>query len=58
MCGQYLARQLTIPFSMADSVKEDLKWLRANEIVRGELRNNARGFLFDIKTGKPQEIKA
>jgi carbonic anhydrase len=43
---------------MAESVKEDLKWLRAHEVIRDQLRNNARGFLFDIKTGKVEEIKA
>ena len=42
---------------MAASVKEDLVWLRENPLIRGELKNSARGFLWDIKTGKAAEIK-
>lgn len=42
---------------MADSVKVDLEWLRANKVIRDELKNTARGFLYDIKTGKAEEIK-
>ncbi|SCO47884.1 uncharacterized protein FFMR_08875 [Fusarium fujikuroi] len=42
---------------MADSVRGDLKWLRKNEVIRNELKSTARGFLFDIKTGKAEEIK-
>lgn len=41
---------------MAESVKGDLEWLRANQVIRDELKNTARGFLFDIKTGKAEEI--
>ncbi|EXK34564.1 hypothetical protein FOMG_09953 [Fusarium oxysporum f. sp. melonis 26406] len=42
---------------MAGSVKGDLEWLRANQVIREELKETARGFLFDIKTGKAEEIK-
>lgn len=42
---------------MTDSVKVDLEWLRANKVIRDELKNTARGFLYDIKTGKAEEIK-
>lgn len=42
---------------MADSVRGDLEWLRKNEVIRDELKSTARGFLFDIKTGKTEEIK-
>ncbi|EOO00853.1 putative carbonic anhydrase protein [Phaeoacremonium minimum UCRPA7] len=42
---------------MAGSVKDDLEWLRATQLIRAELRNKARGFLFDIKTGRAEEIK-
>ncbi|KAF5654050.1 carbonic anhydrase [Fusarium sp. NRRL 25303] len=42
---------------MADSVRGDLQWLRKNEVIRDELKSTARGFLFDIKTGKTEEIK-
>lgn len=42
---------------MAASVKVDLEWLRGNNIIRQELKSTARGFLFDIKTGKAEEIK-
>ncbi|KAF5980599.1 carbonate dehydratase [Fusarium coicis] len=42
---------------MAESVRGDLEWLRKNEVIRDELKSTARGFLFDIKTGKAEEIK-
>ena len=42
---------------MAASVRGDLERLRANQLIRDELKNNARGFLFDIKTGEAEEIK-
>jgi len=38
-------------------VREDLVWLRENPLVRGELKKSARGFLWDITTGKAKEIK-
>lgn len=44
-------------YSMAGSVRGDLEWLRANQVIRGELRNTARGFLYNIETGKAEEIK-
>ncbi|CCT70680.1 uncharacterized protein FFUJ_06670 [Fusarium fujikuroi IMI 58289] len=42
---------------MGDSVRGDLEWLRKNQVIRDELKNTARGFLFDIKTGKAEEIR-
>jgi len=43
---------------MAESVRGDLEWLRdTDELIREELKKTARGFLFDIKTGKLEEIK-
>ncbi|KAF5585742.1 carbonate dehydratase [Fusarium pseudoanthophilum] len=42
---------------MAESVRGDLEWLRKNEVIRDKLKSTARGFLFDIKTGKAEEIK-
>ncbi|KAG7428814.1 Uncharacterized protein Forpi1262_v009396 [Fusarium oxysporum f. sp. raphani] len=42
---------------MAGSVRGDLEWLRANKVIRDELRNTARGFLYNIETGKAEEIK-
>ncbi|KAL6859297.1 carbonic anhydrase [Trichoderma novae-zelandiae] len=42
---------------MGSSVRNDLEWLRANEVIRAGLKDKARGFLFDIKTGKAEEIK-
>ncbi|KAJ4176156.1 hypothetical protein NW759_017136 [Fusarium solani] len=42
---------------MAASVKSDLEWLRGNKVIRQEIKSTARGFLFDIKTGKAEEIK-
>ncbi|KAH0499603.1 hypothetical protein TgHK011_006783 [Trichoderma gracile] len=41
---------------MAASVRNDLEWLRQDKLIRQELKNTARGFLFDIKTGKAEEI--
>ncbi|KAF5256112.1 hypothetical protein FOXYS1_13436 [Fusarium oxysporum] len=42
---------------MAESVKGDLEWLRKNTVIKEELKRTARGFLFDIKAGKAEEIK-
>ncbi|KAF5690612.1 carbonic anhydrase [Fusarium denticulatum] len=42
---------------MAESVRGDLEWHRKNEVARDKLKSTARGFLFDIKTGKAEEIK-
>ena len=42
---------------MAESVRGDLEWLRDNRVIREDLKKTARGFLFDIKTGKAEEIK-
>jgi carbonic anhydrase len=43
-------------YSMAASVRNDLEWLREDKLIRQELKNTARGFLFDIKTGRAEEI--
>lgn len=43
-------------YSMAASVRNDLEWLREDKLIRQELKDTARGFLFDIKTGKAEEI--
>ena len=37
--------------SLEQSVKDDLAILKASPLVRKELRENASGFIFDIKTG-------
>lgn len=42
---------------MAASVKSDLEWLRSNKVIKQEIKSTTRGFLFDIKTGKAEEIK-
>lgn len=40
-----------------DSVRGDLAWVNSSQLIRDELKKACRGFLFDIKTGKVQEVK-
>jgi carbonic anhydrase len=40
------------------SVKEDLEILRNNEFLSKALRENAHGFVFDIKTGELKDVEA
>ena len=44
--------------SAETSVKKNLAEVRANTLLREELRNNASGYIFDIKTGLVTEVKA
>jgi len=37
-------------------VREDLKFLREQVLVRQEIKDNARGYIYDIKTGKLRAI--
>lgn len=43
-------------YSMAASVRNDFEWLREDKLIRQEFKNTARGCLFDIKTGRAEEI--
>jgi len=39
-------------FRLEESVREDLKFLRAQPLIRQEVKDNAKGYVYDIKTGK------
>ncbi len=41
---------------MEQSVKDDLEWVRASPLIRGELKQGFQGFIFDIKTGKVEKV--
>ncbi|KAL7908443.1 carbonic anhydrase [Trichoderma velutinum] len=41
---------------LEESVREDLSLLRAQNFVRKELRDNAKGYVYDIKTGILKEV--
>jgi carbonic anhydrase len=34
------------------SVREDLKFLKSLPLIRQEIKDNAKGYIYDIKTGK------
>ena len=42
--------------SVGESVVEDVRWLKGQEVVRRELRDGVRGFVFDTKTGGLEEV--
>ena len=42
---------------VAGSVREDLEKLKGVSFIRPELRDGARGFVYDIKTGKLSEVQ-
>jgi carbonic anhydrase len=37
---------------LEESVREDLKILKAEDLVRQDIRDNAKGYIYDIKSGK------
>jgi carbonic anhydrase len=37
-------------------VRSDLEWVRANPLIRDELKQGFQGFVFDIKTGKVEKV--
>lgn len=41
---------------MEQNVKDDLEWLKSAPLIRKELAARARGFVYDIKTGKVHEV--
>lgn len=41
---------------LEESVREDLHLLKEQKFVRQELRDNAKGYVYDIKTGKLKEV--
>jgi len=42
---------------LEESVREDLKFLKESALVRQEIKDNARGYVYDIKSGKLKEVK-
>ncbi len=49
---------LTLCCSIAESVRGDIEWVRANPLIRDHLKNGCKGFVLDIKTGEAEPIKA
>ncbi|KAJ9605791.1 hypothetical protein H2200_009640 [Cladophialophora chaetospira] len=43
--------------SLADNVKKSIKFLKDSPLIPEQLKNNLRGFVFDIKTGELEEAK-
>jgi carbonic anhydrase len=41
---------------LEESVREDLRFLRQQEMVKQEIKDNARGYIYDIKSGKLNEV--
>jgi carbonic anhydrase len=42
--------------SIEQSVKDDLNWLKSAPLMRKELVDNAKGFVYDIKSGKLHQV--
>ena len=42
--------------SIEQNVKDDLNWLKSALLVRKELAERARGFVYDIKTRRVHEV--
>lgn len=43
-------------FRLEESVRDDLRLLKEQKFVRQELRDNVKGYVYDIKTGKLKEV--
>ncbi|PON20689.1 carbonate dehydratase [Trichoderma gamsii] len=41
---------------LEESVREDLRLLKEQKFIRQELRDNVKGYVYDIKTGKLKEV--
>lgn len=39
------------------SVVNDLEWFRSSPIVPNHMKDKVRGLIFDIQTGKVEEVK-
>ncbi|KAM6475986.1 carbonic anhydrase [Trichoderma sp. SZMC 28011] len=52
------ATQLVLPFitDLEQSVRDDVKLLKASKIIRRELRENASGYLYDVKSGLVRRV--
>jgi carbonic anhydrase len=44
--------QILRPYRLEESVREDLDFLRSEPLIRQEIKDNAKGYVYDIKTGK------
>lgn len=42
--------------SVEHSVRDDVEFLKGSPLLREELKKNIQGFVFDVKTGKLEEI--
>jgi carbonic anhydrase len=42
--------------SIEQNVRDDLEWLKSAPLIRKELAERARGFVYDIKTGRVYEV--
>ncbi|KAK3370616.1 carbonic anhydrase [Podospora didyma] len=47
---------LTKDVSPEDTARDNIEWVRAQPVIRDELKKNTRGFVFDIKSGNVKEI--
>jgi carbonic anhydrase len=47
---------MTISWSAEATAKDNVEWVRAQPVLRDELKKNTRAFVFDIKTGKVEEV--
>ena len=52
------SKGLTKESSLEQSVRDDLALLKASPLVRKELAENAKGFVYDIKTGLLTPVEA
>ncbi|KAK4063148.1 hypothetical protein Trihar35433_8943 [Trichoderma harzianum] len=52
------ATQLVLPFitDLEQSVRDDVKLLKTSRIIRRELRENASGYLYDVKSGLVRRV--
>jgi carbonic anhydrase len=48
----------SVLYSIEQNLIDDLKLLRSSPLIRKELAEHSRGFMYDIKTGKLEEVKA
>ncbi|KAL1901022.1 hypothetical protein Sste5346_002087 [Sporothrix stenoceras] len=47
----------TITGSIEESIQADLEWVRNSPYLREELKKNAQGFFYDIKTGLVTKVE-
>lgn len=47
---------MAISWSAEATAKDNIEWVRAQSVLRDELKKKTRGFVFDIKTGMIEEV--